>query len=111
MQRLLYITIFCVLCYNIAIVFSNFTLELAGQNRLMPDKNDLIMQRIVIDIPDNKISFFMELVKNLGFKKVRRLTNEQREFVDDLKQSLGQVDDHQKGKIKLQSARDFVNEL
>ncbi len=69
------------------------------------------MQRIVIDIPDNKIGFFLELVKNLGFKKVRKLSDEQREFVDDLKQSLKQVDEHQKGKIRLQSARDFVNEL
>ena len=28
------------------------------------------MARIVIDIPDNKLGFFMELVKNLGFAKV-----------------------------------------
>lgn len=77
----------------------------------MPAKSNLIMQRIVIDIPDSKINFFLELVKNLGFKKVKRLTNEQKEFVDDLRSSLKQVDDHQKGKIKLQSARDFVDEL
>mgnify|MGYP006294901717 CR=1 FL=1 len=77
----------------------------------MPAKNNLIMQRVIIDIPDSKISFFMELVKNLGFKRVKRLTNEQREVVDDLRSSLKQVDDHQAGKIKLQSARDFVDEL
>lgn len=69
------------------------------------------MQRVVIDIPDNKISFFLELVKNLGFKKVKRLSDEQREFVDDLKHSLEQVKQHQEGKIKLQSAEDFLNEL
>jgi len=28
------------------------------------------MARIVIDIPDSKLSFFMELVKNLGFAKI-----------------------------------------
>ena len=27
------------------------------------------MQRIVIDIPDSKVGFFMELIKNLGIKK------------------------------------------
>lgn len=69
------------------------------------------MQRVIIDIPDNKLSFFLELVKNLGFKRVKRLTNEQKELVDDIKSSLKQVDDHQAGKIKLQSARDFVDEL
>ena len=69
------------------------------------------MQRVVIDIPDNKINFFLELVKNLGFRKVRRLSDGEREFVDDLKQSMKQVRQHQEGKIKLQSARDFINEL
>ncbi len=53
----------------------------------------------------------MELVNNLGFKKIKRLSNEQNEFVEDLKQSLTEVEQHMKCKIKLQSARDFLNEL
>ncbi len=69
------------------------------------------MQRIVLDIPDNKINFFMELVNNLGFKKVEKLSNKQIEFVDDLKSSLNEVELHRQGKIKLQSAKDFLNEL
>lgn len=69
------------------------------------------MQRVVIDIPDNKINFFMELVKNLGFKKVKKLSDDQKEFIDDLKHSLNEVEEHGKGKAKLQSARDFLNEL
>jgi hypothetical protein len=69
------------------------------------------MQRVVIDIPDNKINFFMELVNNLGFKKVEKLTKKQIEFVDDLKNSLNEVEQHRQGKIKLQSAKDFLNEL
>jgi hypothetical protein len=69
------------------------------------------MQRVVLDIPDNKINFFMELVNNLGFKKVQRLSAKQKEFVDDLKHSLNEVELHRQGKIELQSARDFLNEL
>lgn len=69
------------------------------------------MQRVVLDIPDSKINFFMELVKNLGFKKVKRLSREQKEFIDDLKDSLNEVELHRQGKIKLQPARDFLNEL
>lgn len=69
------------------------------------------MQRVVLDIPDNKINFFLELVSNLGIKKVHRLTSKQKEFVDDLKDSLNEVELHKQGKIKLQSARDFINEL
>jgi hypothetical protein len=69
------------------------------------------MQRLIIDIPDNKINFFMELLNNLGFGKVKRLSNEHKEFVDDLKKSFDEVEQHKQGKIKLQSARDFLNEL
>ena len=69
------------------------------------------MQRIVIDIPENKINFFAELLKNLGIKKVKWLSKDKKEFVDDLKQSLEEVELHQRGKIKLQSAKDFLDEL
>jgi len=69
------------------------------------------MHRVVIDIPDNKLNFFKELINNLGFKRVKWLTDEQIEFVDDLKTSLKEVEQHAKGKIELQSARDFINEL
>ena len=69
------------------------------------------MQRVIIDIPDNKINFFLELVKNLGFKKVKKLSEEQKEVVDDLKQALNEVEQHRQGKIKLQPARDFLNKL
>ena len=30
------------------------------------------MPRIIIDIPDSKVGFFMELIKNLGFAKVSK---------------------------------------
>lgn len=69
------------------------------------------MQRIVIDIPDNKLKFFMELVNNLGFKKVRQLTPEHQEFVDDLQHSLEEVKLMQEGKLEKQPAEDFLNEL
>jgi hypothetical protein len=61
------------------------------------------MQRIIIDIPDNRINFFMELLNNLGFKKVRRLSDEEKEFVDDIKTVIGRS-----GKTP---ARNFLNEL
>jgi len=69
------------------------------------------MKQVVLNIPDNKFSFFMELVNNLGFKNMKQITKEQQQFVDDLQQSLEQVKLHQEGKIKLQSAGDFLNEL
>lgn len=69
------------------------------------------MQRVIVEIPDNKLSFFMELLNNLGIKKVKNLSEQQKREVNDLQHSLEQVKQHQEGKIKLQSARDFLNEL
>jgi len=53
----------------------------------------------------------MELVNNLGFKKVKHISKEQKVFVEDLQHSLEQVKQHQEGKIKLQPAKDFLSEL
>jgi hypothetical protein len=53
----------------------------------------------------------MELANNLGFKNVEKLSNKQSEFVDDLKSSMDEVEQHRQGKIKLQSAKDFLDEL
>jgi inorganic pyrophosphatase len=50
----------------------------------------------------------MELVNNLGFKKVKQISQEQQHFIDDLQHSLEQVKQHQEGKIRLQSAKDFL---
>lgn len=72
------------------------------------------MKQVVLNIPENKYPFFMELVKSLGFVKVSeetKLTKKQQEFVDDLQHSLEQVKQHQEGKMKLQSAKDYLNEL
>jgi len=56
----------------------------------------------------------MELIKSLKFVKLpdeAKLTQEQQEFVEGTKKSLEQVEQHLKGEIKLQTARDFINEL
>ena len=66
------------------------------------------MLRIVIDIPENKINFFMELVNNPGFKKVKQISKEQQQFVDELQHSLDQVKQHQEGRLRLQTAKDFL---
>jgi hypothetical protein len=90
------------------ITISKFILYFCIKNKI----NSVLMQRLVIDIPENKIGFFMELIKNLGFiKKVRQLSKDQQRFVDELQTSINEVEQHQKGEIELQSARDFLDEL
>ncbi len=71
----------------------------------------LVMQRVVIDIPDSKINFFLELISNLGFKKVQKLSIEDKEFVEGTKKSLEQVEQHLKSEIKLKTAEQLADEL
>jgi len=73
-------------------------------------------QIIVKDIPESKLSFFLELVKNLGFSvetKVEgeKLTSKQQEFVDGLKDALNDVELHRQGKKKLKTIDQLLNEL
>ena len=60
----------------------------------------------------------MELLGSFDFVKVAdnkgkpiNLSAKQKKFVDDLKHSLDEVELHRQGKIKLQTAREFLNEL
>lgn len=56
----------------------------------------------------------MEVERNIGFVMVHmeeKLTPSQREFVNDLKHSLEQVELHLQGKIQLQDDYEFLNEL
>jgi len=72
------------------------------------------MKQVVLNIPDNKYTFFMELVKNLDFVRVNeevKLTKKQIKFVEGTKNSLNQVEQHLSGKIKLKTAEQLYNEL
>ncbi|MGC9352735.1 MAG: hypothetical protein ACP5D9_02790 [Mariniphaga sp.] len=72
------------------------------------------MKQVVLNIPDNKYSFFMELVKNLGFVKIsneRKLTKKDLEFIEGTKNSLNQVERHLRGEIKLKTADQLFDEL
>ena len=66
-----------------------------------------IMKQVVLNIPDDKYPFFMELIKNLDFVKVPdkvKPTKKQREFVEGVKDSVVQVEQHLKGETKLKTA-------
>ena len=78
------------------------------------------MNLVLENVPTSHIHVFRALAKSLHIKirkeeiekkAKRKFTAEQQEFVDDLKEALHEVELHQQGKIKLQSARDFLAEL
>jgi len=44
-------------------------------------------------------------------KTAKKLTVKQKKWIDDFKTALNEVDQHTKGKIKLKSAEQLLNEL
>ena len=67
--------------------------------------------KILLDIKDSKVDFVMELLKNFSFVKAESLTPSKAQFLRELKGSVEEVSLAKQGKVKLQSARDFLNEL
>ena len=58
------------------------------------------MQRITIEIPDNKLLFILELLKNLNFVEIKdqeKPDKKQHDFVDGTREASMQVEQHLKG--------------
>jgi len=73
------------------------------------------MKQVIVNIPENKYTFFIELVQNLGFKTEKKdkvkLTPKQSEFVEGTKNALNDVGRHLKGEIKLKTIDQLLDEL
>ena len=67
--------------------------------------------KLVVDVSDKKAEFVLELLSNLSFVKTQTITPSKAQFLKELKESVREVTLAKKGKIKLQSAREFLNEL
>lgn len=67
--------------------------------------------KILLEVNDNKASFLMEVLKNFSFVKTTQLTDAKAEFMKELKESIDQVKLAKKGKVKLKSGNDLLDEL
>ncbi len=67
--------------------------------------------RLLLDVKDNKAGFVMELLSSFSFVKTETITPSKVLFLKELKGSVEEVALAKKGKLKLQSAKDFLNEL
>lgn len=82
---------------------------------------------LIVTVPDDRVNFVKKLLRELNLpvkpaakpkalassvaKATLKLTPRQQKWVDELKDSLKQVELHQQGKIKLQDAYEFLAEL
>jgi hypothetical protein len=67
--------------------------------------------KLLLDVKDNKADFIIELLKNFSFVKAQTISPTKAQFLKELKGSVEEVTLAKQGKVKLQSARDFLNEI
>ena len=79
---------------------------------------------LIVSVPDDRVSFVKKLLRELNLpvkpvakakpaatSKPKQYTPAQQEWINDFREALHEVELHQQGKIELQDARDFLNEL
>lgn len=68
--------------------------------------------KVVLDIPNNKAAFALQVLKSLSFvKQVNPMSEDGILMWKDLKEAAHDVKLHKQGKIKLKTAKELLNEL
>jgi hypothetical protein len=69
--------------------------------------------KVILDIKENRVPFFMELVKSLDYIHIMKEIKDERKskFVEDLAEAFNDVKLYEQGKKKLKKAKDLLNEL
>ena len=67
--------------------------------------------KLLLDIKDNKATFFMDILKNFSFVKTTPLSDTKSEFLKGFKEAVEEVKLAKQGKLKTTPLKDFLNEL
>lgn len=67
--------------------------------------------KVILDIKDDKAEYILEILRNLKNVKIKPLRSNKEKFIEGFKEAIEEVKLHREGKIKLQSAREFLDEL
>jgi len=69
--------------------------------------------KVILDIQDNRVSFFMELLKSLDYVHVlKEISNKEKGLaIQNLSNAFDDVKLYEEGKIELPDAKDFLDEL
>jgi len=68
--------------------------------------------KILLDINDNKASFFMEVLKNFSFvKKATSISKAKADMLEDMKEAINELNLIKQGKLKGIPAKDLLNDL
>ena len=68
--------------------------------------------QVLVEIPDNKLNFALEVLRSLAFvKKAKPMTEEKISLWENLKEASEEVKLHKQGKLKLKTAQELLDEL
>lgn len=67
--------------------------------------------KMTIEVRDDKAAFILELLKNFSFVKLDQASKEKARVLEELKEAVAEVNRAKRGEIKLQTARELLNEL
>ena len=65
----------------------------------------------LLEVDNNKDKFFLDVLKHFRFVKARPLSKANAQFINELQQSIEQVQLAKKGKVRLRKAKDLLDEL
>jgi hypothetical protein len=67
--------------------------------------------KILLDIPDNKASSLMEVLKSISYVKAKTITDAKALLIEEIKEAVDEMKLIRAGKKKARNAEDFLNEL
>ncbi len=67
--------------------------------------------KVLLEIPDNKAAFFMELLNSFSFVKAKSISPEKAQVLLDLKESVETLNLVKEGKLKARPAKELLHEI
>lgn len=67
--------------------------------------------KILLDIPDNKASSLMQVLKSISYVKAKPLTDTKARLMEEIREAVEEMKLVRAGKKKAHNAEDFLNEL
>jgi hypothetical protein len=67
--------------------------------------------KVLLDIPDNKATSFMDVIKSISYVKTKPLTDAKALLLEEIREAVEEMKLIRTGKKKARNAEDFLNEL
>jgi hypothetical protein len=67
--------------------------------------------KVLLDIPDNKPSSLMYVLKSISYVKTKQLTDAKAQLMEEIREAVEEMKLIRAGKKKARNAEDFLNEL